>query len=88
MPEGCNGRHLKLWTPATYRIEVEGALDESWSDRLGGMRIRSRQRADESTVTTLSGRMRDQAELAGVLNSLYELHLPILKVEVLTGSEK
>ena len=88
MPEGCNGRHLKLWTPATYRIEVEGALDESWSDRLGGLRIRSRQRADESTVTTLSGRMRDQAELSGVLNSLYELHLPILKVEVLTGSEK
>ena len=36
MPEDCNGRHLKLWTPATYRIEVVGALDESWSDRLMG----------------------------------------------------
>ena len=88
MPDNFTEKHLKLWTPATYRIEVEGHLDESWSDRLGGLRIRSRQRADESTVTTLSGRMRDQAELAGVLNSLYELHLPILKVEVLTGSEK
>ena len=88
MPEDCNGRHLKLWTPATYRIEVVGALDESWSDRLGGMIIKTRQRADQSTVTTLTGRMIDQAELAGVLNSLYELHLPILKVEVLTGSEK
>ena len=88
MPDNFTEKHLKLWTPATYLIEVEGDLDESWSDRLGGLRIRSRQRADESTVTTRSGRMRDQAELSGVLNSLYELHLPILKVEVLTGSEK
>jgi hypothetical protein len=82
MPEDCNGRYLKLWTPATYRIEVAGALDESWSDRLGGMIIKTRQRADQSTVTTLTGRMIDQAELAGVLNSLYELHLPILKVKI------
>jgi len=82
MPEDCNGRHLKLWTPATYRIEVVGALDESWSDRLGGMIIKTRQRADQSTVTTLTGRMIDQAELTGVINSLYELHLPILKVKI------
>jgi hypothetical protein len=27
------------------------------------------------------GRLKDQAELSGVLNSLYELHLPIVKVE-------
>jgi len=81
MPNNYNGKYLKLWTPATYRIEVEGALDESWSDRLGGMGITSRKRADQTTVTTLTGRMRDQAELAGILNSLYELHLPILSVE-------
>ena len=88
MPDDYVGKNIKLWTPATYRIEVEGALDESWSDRLAGLRIRSHQRADESMMTTLSGRLRDQAELSGVLNSLYELHLPILKVEVLTGCEK
>ena len=75
-----NGEHLKLWTPAIYRIEVEGHLDESWSDRLGGMRITTRKRADQSTVTTLTGRLRDQAELQGILNSLYELHLPVLSV--------
>jgi hypothetical protein len=78
-----NGEHLKLWTPATYRIEVEGYLDESWSERLAGMRITTRTRADQTTVTTLVGELRDQAELTGVLNSLYELHLPILSVEKL-----
>ena len=88
MTDYFNGKCFKIWTPAVYRIAVEGALDESWSDRLAGLRIKTRQRADQSTVTTLTGRVRDQAELTGVLNSLYELHLPILKVEVLTGSGK
>ena len=79
-----DGVHLKLWTPATYRIEVEGVLDEIWADSLAGMRISSRKRADQSTVTTLTGRLKDQAMLTGVLNGLYELHLPILSVKALT----
>jgi hypothetical protein len=86
MPDEYEGKHLKLWTPASYRIEVEGHLGASWSDRLAGMRISTCKRADETTVTTLIGRVRDQAELTGVLNSLYELHLPILSVENLTES--
>jgi hypothetical protein len=32
-------------------------------------------------VSTLEGELRDQAALTGVLNSLYELHLPVLSVE-------
>jgi hypothetical protein len=80
-----NEKHIKLWTPAIYRIEVEGQLAESWSDSLAGMRITARKRFDQTTVTTLVGRLRDQAELSGVLNSLYGLHLSILKVEVVNG---
>ena len=74
---------IKLWSPATYRIEIQGNLGENWADRLGNMRISSNKRADQSIVTTLTGRLQDQAELLGVLNSLYELHLPILMVEYL-----
>ena len=83
MPGEFDGKHLKLWTPASYRIEFEGVLDEIWADTLAGMRISTRKRADESTVTTLTGPLRDQAELSGVLNGLYELHLPILSVKIL-----
>ncbi len=82
MNNNSNEKHIKLWTPATYRIEVEGHLAESWSDRLAGMRIATRKRADQTTVTTLIGRLRDQAELSGVLISLYDLHRSIQKVEV------
>ena len=85
MTQNSNEKRIKLWTPATYRIEVDGHIDESWSDRLAGMRITTRKRSDQTTVTTLVGRLRDQAELSGVLNSLYGLHLSILKVEVVNG---
>ena len=81
MTNEFKNEHIKLWTPAIYCIQVEGKLDQSWSDRLGGLQITTREREDRSIVTLLTGRLRDQAELTGVLNSLYELHLPILSVE-------
>ena len=47
------------------------------------MRIRSCSSKDqEEPVTELIGKVRDQAELLGVLNGLYNPHLSILKVEV------
>jgi hypothetical protein len=35
-------------------------------------------------VTTLFGELSDQAALAGVFNTLYELHLSVLSVERLS----
>ncbi len=82
MPKEKSTKNYHFVRPGNYRIEVEGYLDESWSDRLAAMHIVTRKRADQTTVATLNGRLRDQAELSGVLNSLYNLHLSILKVEV------
>jgi hypothetical protein len=72
---------LRLETPATYRIRVQGYLEERYSDRVGGMTIIPPDVMDEPPVTTLNGRLVDQAALAGVLDYLYSLHLPILSVE-------
>ena len=66
--------------PGKYRIRVQGLLNEDWSERLGGLRITTSDLKGQA-VTDLTGRVRDQAELAGVLNTLYDLHLPILLVE-------
>ena len=75
---------LRPWMPATYRISVQGNLPESWSDRLGGMAITISYDPNGTPVTTLSGQLRDQAALLGVLNALYDpLHLPLLSVEFL-----
>jgi len=83
MSDVYDGKPLKIWAPARYHIEVEGQVSKSWSKQFGKLRISTRKRMDNSTVTILVGRVRDQAELSGLLNSLYEIHLPILSVELL-----
>ena len=72
---------------ADYRIKVQGTLDEKWSKRLGGMSVTIDHMEKQKPVTTLEGCLRDQAALAGVLSTLYELHLPVLSVECMDKSE-
>jgi hypothetical protein len=67
-----------------YRIEVQGYLRPDWSDRFGAMRMFSPPPEADSAVTVLQGHVSDQAELAGILNTLYELHLPLLSVQHLS----
>ena len=69
--------------PAIYRIRVLGRVDTSWSKRLEGMNITEAQHHNGEVETVLVGRLSDQAALAGVLNTLYELHLPMLSVDYL-----
>jgi len=70
---------------ATYRIGVQGRIPARWCDRLEGMTITERSPEAEPPVSTLFGELADQAALAGVLNTLYELHLPVLSVERLSA---
>ena len=67
--------------PASYQIRVQGRIDPNWSDRLEGMVVCVTATEADSPVTTLEGEVGDLSALAGVLNTLYELHLPILLVE-------
>lgn len=83
MPEKYKSKSIELWGPANYIIEVEGSLSKSWGDCLAGMHSRRHTRENGSTFTTLSGRVIDQGELLGILNSLYELHLPLLSLKLL-----
>jgi len=67
--------------PGFYRIRVQGFFDENWTERLGGLRITAISSGAQGPVTTLYGRVVDQAQLAGVLNTLYELQLTLLSVK-------
>ena len=67
-------------TTGNYRIEVQGYLRPDWSDRFGAMQIFAPPPEADNAVTVLKGHVSDQAELAGILNTLYELHLPLLSV--------
>jgi hypothetical protein len=81
-------KHFSFDRPGSYRIRVQGYLDESWSHRLGGMNITTNGRSNLEQVTTLVGWLTDQASLAGVLHTLYDLHLTLLSVELLNGDER
>jgi hypothetical protein len=72
---------LTMHGPAIYKIRVRGSLDDSWSDRIGGMQITETRGSDGDVETILVGRLADQAALSGILNTLYELHFPVLSAE-------
>jgi hypothetical protein len=74
-------RKLTLDRPETYRIEVPGHLDESWSDWIEGMTIATGSEEDGSPVTTLTCTV-DQAALHGLLRRLYSLGLPLISVQI------
>jgi len=61
----------------TYEIRVRGILDASWSEWLGGLDVTPL----ESGETTLTGYIRDQSALHGLLNKIRDLGLPLLCVE-------
>jgi hypothetical protein len=61
---------------AVYEIRVEGVLDGSWSQWLGGLVVRSLDNGE----TVLTGPVRDQAALHGLLNKIRDLGLPLVCV--------
>ena len=78
-----NDSIARMEGPAVYRICVEGQLAADWYDRLEDMNITRLDSLDGQRKTVLVGRLPDQAALAGLLSTLYELHLPLLSVECL-----
>jgi hypothetical protein len=60
-----------------YEIRVTGILDESWSEWLGGLDVRPL----ASGETMLTGAIRDQSALHGLLHKIRDLGLPLLSVE-------
>ena len=72
--------------PAIYRIRVRGKLDANLADRLEGMHIENLAQSNGKVESVLEGSLLDQAALSGILNKLYDLHLPVMSVDCLGGS--
>ena len=60
----------------TVEIRVQGCIDENWSTWFAGLSISH----NESGETILTGKVKDQAALYGVLGMLRDLGLPLLSV--------
>lgn len=69
--------------PAVYKIRIQGNLNKSWAEKLGGLQIRAERDREQKAVTVLVGQINDQSALSGVLNTLYEHHFTIISVKML-----
>jgi hypothetical protein len=72
-------RALAHDTPAIYRIQLQGELDESLKEYLD-MSITVVQGDDGLKETILYGWLADQAALLGVLNNMYDIGFSLLSV--------
>ena len=63
--------------PGIYRLRVKGVLDEKWSDWFAGLTVVPHAGGE----TLLTGPVRDQAALHGILARIRDLGLPLLAVE-------
>ena len=69
-----------------YQVRVEGKIGPRWLAWFGGLTISVADEAhtgrpgESSPTTTLTGVLPDQAALAGLLQKLYTLGLPLLEV--------
>jgi len=73
--------NIDFATTNTFRIKVVGKLDEKLSNNLGGLSINSKIE-NNNTVSYLDGEIIDQAELIGILNTLYNMRFKIISVNI------
>jgi hypothetical protein len=59
-----------------YNIRIEGCLEEDWADWFDGMTIQP----GPCGETSITGLVRDQAALIGLINRIHDLGLALISV--------
>ena len=84
MTQTSSNQQLRLGETAQYQIKIQGRLSESWTDWFDELSIESHLDGSRATVTVLTGQVRDQVALHGLLARIRDLGLPLLSVECLS----
>jgi hypothetical protein len=66
-----------------YQIKLNGALDKSWSDWLGGATITSEFTENGTVFTILTLDATDQPALFGILDRIRDMNLLPVSVELI-----
>ncbi len=66
--------------PVTYVIKVRGKLDAQWADWFNGMTVACEESDETVVFTTLTGAVRDQSALRGILARIWDLGLTLYSV--------
>jgi hypothetical protein len=75
-------------TTWTYRIVVQGRLDESWEGWFSDFEITVAKDTAGITFTTLTGYVTDQSALRGILNKLWDLNLTLVWIKRMDKEKK
>ena len=67
---------------AIYKIKVKGEMTDGWPERIWGLQIH--QVKGNNTISTLVGRIADQSALSGILNMLYDKHITVISINMLS----
>ena len=65
-----------------YEIRIQGNLDETWINWFSPLILVN----DTNGEATLTGAVRDQSELAGLLGKVFDLNLTLLSVNRMINS--
>jgi hypothetical protein len=66
-----------------YRIKLKSHLENKWSNWFEGMVI-----SHEGPLTVLTGQLKDQSALHGILNRIRDLNLTLVSVEKINSDSK
>ena len=73
--------NIEFTTSNNCIIGVKGKLEKDLSEIFGGLSI-SYKTENNITISYLEGEIIDQAELIGILNTLFNMRFPIINVKM------
>lgn len=79
MTEGSEKNNLKV-----YEIKIAGHLEDRWTDWFQGLTFTH----ESDGTTTLSGPIKDQTALRGILNHISDLGLVLISVQSVNSGKK
>ena len=72
---------LQRTQSAKYQIKIQGRQIEGWADWMDDLEIVTERISEGITLTTLTGVVKDQAGLHGLLNRIRDLNIPLVSVQ-------
>lgn len=73
--------------PAIYKIVVQGKIDDKLSESILDLQVNVEKGAGQKYFSTLIGKINDQAALSGILNTMYNMHITVISVNMLSEIE-
>lgn len=73
-------QRITMYSSAYYEVWIQGYLDPSWITQMSVESVRLIRDVDGAFVTVLTATFRDQAELRGLLDRIYNFNLPLIAV--------